>query len=119
MNTSTDSLIMSWKICYDAALESSRCIANAERHSPVSVCSKRAVNSSSSFLGSILSSIFIATNSSNSAKSSSSSGVPSIEKGLLKIKGTLLSSYISRITKSTGKVNLPTSTSILSAIPTG
>ncbi|GKD06375.1 hypothetical protein Tco_1181349 [Tanacetum coccineum] len=35
------------------------------------------------------------------------------------MRGTLLSSYISRITKSAGKVNLPTSTSIFSAIPTG
>nr|GEY73110.1 hypothetical protein [Tanacetum cinerariifolium] len=37
--------------------------------------------------------------------------------GLPKIRGTLLSSSISGITKSTGKVNLPTSTSIFSAIP--
>ncbi|GKB18947.1 hypothetical protein Tco_0852870 [Tanacetum coccineum] len=35
------------------------------------------------------------------------------------MRGTLLSSSISRITKSAGKVNLPTSTSIFSAIPTG
>ncbi|GKE70646.1 hypothetical protein Tco_1528718, partial [Tanacetum coccineum] len=38
-------------------------------------------------------------------------------KGLPKIRGTLLSSSISRITKSTGKVILPTSTSIFSAVP--
>ncbi|GJX91660.1 hypothetical protein Tco_0344986 [Tanacetum coccineum] len=35
------------------------------------------------------------------------------------IRGTLLSSSISRITKSSGKVNLPTSTSIFLAIPRG
>ncbi|GJX47906.1 zinc finger, CCHC-type containing protein [Tanacetum coccineum] len=35
------------------------------------------------------------------------------------MRGTLLSSSISRITKSAGKVNLPTSTSIFSAIPIG
>ncbi|GJX01359.1 hypothetical protein Tco_0185272 [Tanacetum coccineum] len=40
-------------------------------------------------------------------------------KGLPKIRGTLLSSSISRITKSTGKVILPTSTNIFSAIPIG
>ncbi|GKA63911.1 hypothetical protein Tco_0763517 [Tanacetum coccineum] len=38
-------------------------------------------------------------------------------KGLPKIRGTLLSSSISRITKSTRKVNLPTLMSILLAIP--
>nr|GEW80902.1 retrovirus-related Pol polyprotein from transposon TNT 1-94 [Tanacetum cinerariifolium] len=84
------------------------------------------------------SSTVIAMNSSNSAKSFSSRMVPSMEwkislhssrraskssskilKGLPKIRGTLLSSSISRITKSTGKVNLPTSTSIFSAIPIG
>ncbi|GJT16632.1 hypothetical protein Tco_0875338 [Tanacetum coccineum] len=93
-------------------------------------------------------------NSSNSAKSSTSRGVPLIEsvlivesiekiirsdptprlscflftritafvvcrKGLPKIRGTLLSSSILRIMKSTRKVNLPTSTSIFSVIPTG
>ncbi|GKC64399.1 hypothetical protein Tco_1096997 [Tanacetum coccineum] len=35
------------------------------------------------------------------------------------MRGTLLSSSISRITKSAGKVNLLTSTNIFSAIPTG
>ncbi|GJU37437.1 hypothetical protein Tco_1185791 [Tanacetum coccineum] len=40
-------------------------------------------------------------------------------KGHPKMRGTLLSSSISKITKSAGKVNLPTSTSIFSAIPTG
>ncbi|GKD96807.1 hypothetical protein Tco_1380704, partial [Tanacetum coccineum] len=40
-------------------------------------------------------------------------------KGLPKIRETLLSSSILRITKSEGKVNLPTSTSIFLAIPTG
>nr|GFC04915.1 hypothetical protein [Tanacetum cinerariifolium] len=44
--------------------------------------------------------------------------VSPFEKGLPKIRGTLLSSSISRITKSAGNVNLPTSTSIFSAIPT-
>ncbi|GJX30142.1 hypothetical protein Tco_0238221 [Tanacetum coccineum] len=69
-------------------------------------------------LGSIFSSIFIAINSSNSTKSSSSRGVPLIEIGLFKIRGTLMSFSISRITKSTKKVNLPTSTSMFSVIPT-
>ena len=41
------------------------------------------------------------------------------KKGLPKIKGTRLSSSISKITKSTGKTNLPTWTSIFSATPTG
>ncbi|GJY68658.1 hypothetical protein Tco_0471640 [Tanacetum coccineum] len=45
--------------------------------------------------------------------------VSSFEKGRPKMRGTLLSSSILRITKSAGKVNLPTSTSIFSAIPTG
>nr|GEV18028.1 retrotransposon protein, putative, Ty1-copia subclass [Tanacetum cinerariifolium] len=45
--------------------------------------------------------------------------IDSVKKGLPKIRGTLLSSYISKITKSAGKVNLPTSTSIFSSIPTG
>ncbi|GJZ34477.1 hypothetical protein Tco_0580294, partial [Tanacetum coccineum] len=40
-------------------------------------------------------------------------------KGHPKMMGTLLSSSISRITKSAGKVNLPTSMSIFSAIPIG
>ncbi|GJR78120.1 hypothetical protein Tco_0148905 [Tanacetum coccineum] len=40
-------------------------------------------------------------------------------KGRSKMRGTLLSSSISRITKSARKVNLPTSTSIFSVIPTG
>nr|GEV15522.1 hypothetical protein [Tanacetum cinerariifolium] len=40
-------------------------------------------------------------------------------KGLHRIKGALLSSSISRITKSIGKVNLPTSAGIFSAIPIG
>nr|GEY16426.1 putative reverse transcriptase domain-containing protein [Tanacetum cinerariifolium] len=40
-------------------------------------------------------------------------------KGLPKIRGTLLSSSISRMTKSNGNVNLPTLTSIFSAILTG
>nr|GEX55071.1 hypothetical protein [Tanacetum cinerariifolium] len=44
--------------------------------------------------------------------------VSSFEKGLPKIRGTLLSSSIFKITKSTGKVHLPTSTSIFLAIPT-
>ncbi|GJZ59714.1 hypothetical protein Tco_0615530 [Tanacetum coccineum] len=41
------------------------------------------------------------------------------EKGLPKIRGTLLSFFISRITKSTRKVNFPTSTNIFSAILIG
>ncbi|GKD15434.1 hypothetical protein Tco_1199841 [Tanacetum coccineum] len=40
-------------------------------------------------------------------------------KGLPKMRGTLLSSSVSRITKSTGNVNVQTSTSIFSAIPIG
>ncbi|GKE88461.1 hypothetical protein Tco_1565936 [Tanacetum coccineum] len=44
----------------------------------------------------------------------SNNGISSVKK-----RGNLLSSSISRITKSAGKVNLPTSKSILSSIPTG
>nr|GEU72355.1 reverse transcriptase domain-containing protein [Tanacetum cinerariifolium] len=44
--------------------------------------------------------------------------IGSVKNGRPKIRGNLLSS-ISRITKSVGKVNLPTSTSMFSAIPTG
>nr|GEY87788.1 hypothetical protein [Tanacetum cinerariifolium] len=44
--------------------------------------------------------------------------ISNVKKGLPKTKGTLLSFFVSRITKSIGKVNLPTLTSIFSAIPT-
>nr|GFD20929.1 hypothetical protein [Tanacetum cinerariifolium] len=44
--------------------------------------------------------------------------IGSVKKWSSKIRGILLSSFISRITKSAGKVNLPTSTSMFSAIPT-
>nr|GEX39077.1 hypothetical protein [Tanacetum cinerariifolium] len=63
------------------------------------------------------SSAFIAMNSSNSAKISFSRKCE--EMVVPRLKETLLSSSISRITKSAGKVNLPTSMSIFLAIPKG